>query len=302
VPTGLRLHFTDLVHAAKVGKCSERQELKMKAKNQIRTGSLMIDIRSWAIATVCLMFLGVSTVLAQTDSSESQDQWEFAGAIYLWGADINGQTGRGSSVEVTTSDLLDNLEMAFMGAFAARKNNWSLLADVVYLDLGVDKTVDLSISVGPTTIPVTTSASLDQQGLVLQFVGGYSLYSEGSSRLDLIGGARYLDLDTDLFLELDSLGPGQSRAIKDSLSVWDAVVGLQGNASLGEQWFLPYHVDVGFGQSKLTWQAVAGIGFRAGRAVDLALVYRHLEWDFDSTRLIDDINFSGPTLGVIFRW
>jgi hypothetical protein len=31
-------------------------------------------------------------------------------------------------------------------------------------------------------------------------------------------------------------------------------------------------------------------------------VYRHLEWDVDSTRVIDDINFSGPTLGVVFRW
>jgi hypothetical protein len=37
--------------------------------------------------------------------------------------------------------------------------------------------------------------------------------------------------------------------------------------------------------------------------VDVALVYRHLEWDIDdSARVIDDINFSGPTLGVIFRW
>jgi hypothetical protein len=274
----------------------------MKTKNQIRTGSLMIDIRSRAIATVCLMFLGVSPALAQTDSSESQDQWEFSAAIYLWGADISGHTVGGSEVVVGISDLVDNLEMAFMGAFAARKNNWSLLADVVYLDLGADKTVDLSIPVGPIQIPVTTSASLDLQGLVLQFLGGYSLYSEGSSRLDLIGGARYLDLDTDLFLELQSLGPGQSRTISDSLSVWDGVVGLKGNASLGERWYMPYYVDVGAGQSKLTWQAAAGIGFRAGRVVDLALVYRHLEWDFDSTRLIDDINFSGPTLGVIFRW
>jgi hypothetical protein len=274
----------------------------VKAKNQIRTGSLMIDIRSRAIATVCLMFIGVSPVLAQTESSASQDEWQYSAAIYLWGADIGGQTVRGSEVEIGFSDLLDNLEMAFMGAFAARKNNWSLLADVVYLDLGTDKTVDLSIPVGPIQIPVTTSASLDLQGLVLQFLGGYSLYSEGSSRLDLIGGARFLDLDTDLFLELQSLGPGQSRAISDSLSTWDAIVGLKGNTSLGERWYMPYYVDVGAGDSKLTWQAAAGIGFRAGRVWDLALVYRHLEWDFDSTRLIDDINFSGPTLGVIFRW
>lgn len=43
-------------------------------------------------------------------------------------------------------------------------------------------------------------------------------------------------------------------------------------------------------------------GYKATRWLDLALAYRHLEWDFSSTRVIDDFNISGPTLGVIFRW
>jgi len=267
-----------------------------------RIRSIIRDTWGRVIAVLCLALFGGSPVLAQTESSSSQDQWQFSAAIYLWGADVSGQMVRGSEVEVDFSDLVDNLEMAFMGAFAARKNNWSFLTDVIYLDLGVDNTADLSVPVGPIQVPVTTSTELDLQGLILQFAGGYSLYSEGSSRLDLIGGARYLDLDTDLFLELQSLGPGQSRTLSDSLTAWDGIVGLKGHASLGERWFLPYYVDIGAGQSKLTWQAAAGIGFRAGQVWDLALVYRHLEWDLDSTRLIDDINFSGPTLGVIFRW
>jgi hypothetical protein len=266
------------------------------------SGSIACNTRIGAIAALCLLLFGGSPALAQTESSESQDQWQFAGAIYLWGADISGQTVRGSDVEVEFSDLLDNLEMAFMGSFAARKNKWALLTDFIYLDLGVDKTADLSIPIGDIQIPVTTSLSLDMQGLVIQIAAGYSLYSEGRSRLEVIGGARYLDLDTDMFLELESLGPGQSRTISDSLSTWDGIVGLHGNASLGERWYMPYYVDVGTGDSKLTWQAAAGIGYRAGRVWDLVLVYRHLEWDIDSTKLIDDINFSGPTLGVIFRW
>jgi hypothetical protein len=45
------------------------------------------------------------------------------------------------------------------------------------------------------------------------------------------------------------------------------------------------------------------IQFSDYREGDVALVYRHLEWDIDdSARVIDDIDFSGPTLGVIFRW
>jgi hypothetical protein len=260
------------------------------------------DTRISVIAALCIAVLGVSPVLAQTDSSASQDQWQFSGAIYMWGADMAGQTIGGSEVEVGFSDLVDNLEMAFMGAFVARKNNWSLLTDVIYLDIGVENTTELSIPIGGNLLPVTTTTDLDVKSRVMHFAGGYGLYSEGKSRLDLIGGARYLDLSMDLFLELQSLGPGQSRTISESLTTWDGIIGLKGQASLGERWYLPYYVDVGTGDSKLTWQASAGIGFRAGRVWDLALVYRHLEWDFDSTRVIDDLNISGPTLGVIFRW
>ena len=254
------------------------------------------------IAVLCFAVSSASPVLAQTDSSVPEDEWQFSGAIYLWGADMGGTTMRGSEVEVGFSDLVDNLEMAFMGAFAARKNNWSFLTDVIYLDLGVDKTADLSIPIGGMQVPVTTTTNVDVQSWVLHFAGGYRLYSEGKSNLDLVAGARYLDLSMDLFLELQSLGPGQSRTISESLTAWDGIVGLKGHASLGERWFLPYYIDVGTGQSDLTWQAAAGIGYRAGKVWDVALVYRHLEWNLDSTRVIDDMTISGPTLGVIFRW
>ena len=255
------------------------------------------------LTAVAITAMALPTLaLAETDSAATQDQWQFAGALYLWGADIGGETNRGSEVEVDFSDLVDNLEMGFMGAFAARKNKWSLLTDVIYLDLGADKTADLSVPVGPIQVPVTTSTSLDLEGWILNLAGGYKLYSEDKSRLDLIFGARYLDLGMDLFLQLQSLGPGQSRTVSDSLTAWDGIIGLQGRESLGERWYLPYYVDIGAGDSDLTWQAAGGIGFQASRLVDLALVYRHLEWDLKSTRVIDKINFSGLTFGVIFRW
>jgi hypothetical protein len=202
------------LHRTTVFTSAEQEEitwLNLMTKNQ----SMARDTRIGVIAALCFAVFGVSPILAQSDSSATQDQWQFSGAIYLWGADIGGQTIRGSEVEVEFSDLFDNLEMAFMGAFAARKNNWSLLADVIYMDLGVDKTADLSVPVGGIPIPVTTSVSLDVQGLILHFAGGYNLYTKGETRLDLIGGARYLDLDQDMFLALQSLGPGLSRTISE---------------------------------------------------------------------------------------
>ena len=239
---------------------------------------------------------------AQTLSAESQDRWEYTGAIYLWAADLGGRTINGSEVEVGFSQLVDNLEMGFMGAFAAKKNDWSFLTDVVYLDVSADKTVDLSIPVGPVQIPVTTATELDLAGWVVHFAGGYEMSSADNSSNDLIAGVRYLDLDMDLFLELESLGPGQSRTVSESLTAWDFIVGVKGRTSAGERWYFPYYLDIGVGDSDTTWQVSAGIGFQAGKAWDVALVYRHLEWDLDSTRVIDDLDFSGPTLGAVFRW
>lgn len=259
-------------------------------------------VRSAKVAALCTAVLCVSPVLAQTNTSDSQDQWKYSGAIYLWGADLGGRTIDGSEVEVGFSDLVDNLETGFMGAFEARKNDWSLLTDIIYLDIGANKTADLSVPVGPIQVPVTTATNLGLQGLIWHVSGGYELYSANDSRLDLVGGVRYLDLDMDLFLELQSLGPGQSRTVSESLTAWNGIIGLKGRASLGERWYLPYYFDLGAGDSDSTWQLAVGIGFQAGSGWDVALVYRYLEWNLASTRVIKDLDFSGPSLGVFFRW
>ena len=254
---------------------------------------------------VLALFLAAITVgpmYAQTDDTEISDTWQFAGAVYLWGAGMDGKTQSGTEVAVDFGDLVDNLEMGFMGAFEARKGKWMFLTDVIYLDIGANKSVDVSIPIGPGAIDVTTNASLDLTGLVLHFAGGYNLWVDDKSRLDLVAGARYLDLDTTVVLSLEALGPGRSVTLAESGSVWDAIVGVKGNLGLGERWYLPYYLDIGTGESDFTWQATGGVSFRAASWVDLALVYRHLEWDLGSDPLVADINFSGPAFGAIFRF
>ena len=40
--------------------------------------------------------------------------------------------------------------------------------------------------------------------------------------------------------------------------VWDAVVGIRGQFELSGRWFMPFHLDVGTGDSDVTWQTTAG--------------------------------------------
>jgi opacity protein-like surface antigen len=71
--------------------------------------------------------------------------------------------------------------------------------------------------------------------------------------------------------------------------------------ALGKYISIPYYLDAGTGESKFTWQATAGISYHATEWLDIDLVYRYLYWDIGKNGL-EDINFSGPLLGLVFLW
>ena len=45
---------------------------------------------------------------------------------------------------------------------------------------------------------------------------------------------------------------------------WDGIVGAKGAFALGDKhkWVVPYYVDIGTGDSDVTWQAELGVGYR----------------------------------------
>ena len=108
---------------------------------------------------------------------------------------------------------------------------------------------------------------------------------------------------TDLHLEID--GPNEtpllSRTLSPSVKLWDGVVGIEGHLGLGGRWRMPYHLDVGTGNSDLTYQALAGVayGFRWG---NLSLTYRYLFYDEGDGGMVQDFSLGGPVLGAGFRF
>ena len=84
--------------------------------------------------------------------------------------------------------------------------------------------------------------------------------------------------------------------------LWDAIIGVRGKSRLQDsRWFVPYHLDIGSGSSLLTWQAAVGIGY-AFKWGDAQLAYRHLSYEQEDGKLLQDLSFSGPALGVTFRF
>lgn len=88
-----------------------------------------------------------------------------------------------------------------------------------------------------------------------------------------------------------------------SESLWDGVIGVQRQASFGanREWFVPYYLDIGTGQSDFTWQGLIGIGYHFhGGAVTAA--WRYLDYKFKSGKALESFDLNGPAIGVTFRW
>jgi hypothetical protein len=230
---------------------------------------------------------------AKADTGSGQDGWKFSGAAYLWAAGVEGTDAAGDDIDVSFSDVLEDLDGGLMGILAARKGRWTLLADVIYLSIHQETSSTANIF----GIPAKIDVDVKLEGFVSTFGVAYRVIDEDMTRLDLLAGARYFNLDVDL--EADVGG----RKVKDSDSedVLDGIIGAQVLIDLSERWYLSCYGDVGAGDSKLTWQAWPGIGYRLEK-VDVVAGYRHLEWETDDGDTIDDLNFSGPMLGVKFRF
>ena len=143
--------------------------------------------------------------------------------------------------------------------------------------------------------PIKAELSVGLENIVSTFGAGWEIVDTGSTQIEVVGAARYLAMDVDIKFHLE---PVSEEKESDSASNWDGVVGLRGRTDLSDRWYLTYYADVGAGDSDLTWQASAGINYRF-QALDVTLGYQHLEWEFDD-QLLDDLEMSGPALGVKF--
>lgn len=219
------------------------------------------------------------------------DRWIYGAEVYLWGASVGGKTVAGDDIDVSFTDLVPKLDMGFMATLAAARGKWTAFADIVYLDVSDDIKGTANI-IGQ---PVRLELDAKLKGFVTTLGGAYNFFESGGTRLNAILGARYEWLDLEL--EFD-VGPFKEK-VSETGSTWDAIVGLRGKTDLSDKWYLTYYADIGTGESDLTWQALAAVNYRFGRA-DAVLGYRYLKWDFDDTNVLDNLNLSGPFAGVKF--
>ncbi len=252
---------------------------------------------------------GLAPVAAQAQAANDRWQWELG--VYGWFPAIGSTTSfpsgaSGPSIDVSAKDVIDALKMTFMGQIEARKGQWGVWSDLVYSDLGGSKDGSRDFTVGGQPVGASANLGLDIKTTAWSLAGIYNLTSTPEHTTDLLFGARMLKMKQRLNWSLASSIPElPTRSGEASVEAtnWDAIVGLKGRYYFGAErkWFLPYYADVGTGESSLTWQINAGVGYKFDWG-SVFTTWRYLDYDFKSGTALQSMDMNGAVIGVTFRW
>ncbi len=230
------------------------------------------------------------------DVTQESSAWKQQLVIYGWLPTFNGTLTYqipGEADEESDFSMIDELDAVFMASYEVRKDKWSFLTDVIYLGLSGGETVR-------SGTPLETSFDEEFTAWLLSFYGGYTAVDTGKVTLDIIAGMRYFSMDIDAKIDL----PGNrlpTISLSPSVEVYDAVIGVKGKVDITENWYVPYLFDIGAGDSDLTWQGQASIGYRFGWG-DVLATYRYVHYEKDGLNLIEDFDLYGPKVGVVFHF
>lgn len=231
-----------------------------------------------------LVLLGLMTSQPAAAAGEA---WQYEVTPYLLAAGMEGTVGvMGDSVpvDVSFSDIWDNLDAGFMGVFTAQKGPWSFAVEGVYMKLEDEVT---GPALGIVSADVTNSMYI-AQGTV-----GYRVLDE-KTKVDLLGALRWTKLDADM----DIAGPLTTRSVSGDESWTDAVVGVRVLHPVADHVTLMGYADVGGGGSDLTYQFMGGVNWEFKKDFTAKVGYRYLSWDYENDGTVWDMTASGPYLGL----
>lgn len=226
--------------------------------------------------------------------SPPASNWEFSVTPYLFLARLNGTVGalgRTAQVNASFSDIFHNLDFAAMGTFEARKGNWLVLVDGMYISLSGKKV---------TPNPLFSDIDVEVKELVFDPEVGYRVVKGKGGTIDLLAGARIWHVKSHITFQ-PRISPLVD--VEESKNWADPVVGARGIANLSPRTFLIGKFDVGgFGiSSDFTGQAFGGVGFQVKPRVALLGGYRYLRVDYVNGGFIFKTDMSGIALGAKFK-
>ena len=205
--------------------------------------------------------------LALAANPANADAWSFQIEPYLLGITIDGDAGigrvTGADVDISTSDIIDSLNMGGMVHFEARhESGWGVALDYAFMDLSDDIT-------GPRG--GVLSDDVRQGVLEAMLVKGTQ---SGDAQLDYFAGLRWWDNDVDVTIDPVILPGTVSASVEED---WvDLIIGARWKNPISEKWSFVLKGDIGAGGADFTASTVVGFRYRIGELTELDLGYKAL--------------------------
>jgi hypothetical protein len=262
-------------------------------------------------------FICLSASGAHAGPPARDGQWHFAFTPYVWlptihttltfdlppdeGASINNELGP------------KNLNFALLLNGEARLDDWAIVGDFIYLDLSSTGSRVTSVGSGDSLVGIPRDRNLGTQtelkGYIAQLAGSYTVVRGEATFLDALAGVRVLHPEVSMDWSLDSSIAGSGFTLQRTghvdrdATLVDGIVGARGRTWFGDsgRWFVSYYADVGAGDSSLTWQAFAGLGYTLSWGEAL-VGYRYLSYDQSEGKLVQDMSFKGALIGASWRF
>lgn len=249
-----------------------------------------------ALITNAAVAADVSPLLiGEPRPAEAEGGWTFSVAPYFWIAGLSGDTAQFGMptvhIDSSFSDILGNLDFAFMAAGEARYDRFSVIGDVIYTKLSADAETPLGILA--SDVDVTSESFSGLLGL------GYAVLDGPDGHLDVVGGIKLWSVETTISLSGGLLG---RREASDSATCVDGVVGLRGKYSFTPEIYLTGWGLVGGGGADIDWDVALGIGYDFNDRVSSIAGYRALGVDYSDDGFLFDTVQQGPILGVAIKF
>jgi hypothetical protein len=239
-------------------------------------------------------FAGVVSAQSAPPATASPDDWQISVTPYVFLPRLKGTigiVGETAEVNASFSDIFRNLDFAAMGTFEARKRNWVVLVDGMYMSLSGTKV---------TPSPFFSDIDVEVKQTIITPQVGYRAVNTERGSIDLLAGARIWHVKSHLTFQ-PLIRPLVD--VEGSRNWADPIVGARGTATLSPRTFVLGEFDAGgFGiGSDFTGQVFGGVGFQLKPRVALIGGYRYLRVDYVNEGFIYRTSLSGITLGARFK-
>lgn len=239
--------------------------------------------------------VGVPAAAAATQASDRV----FQVSPYIWASGVSGRVSPlrwtpTVPLDLSFGELLDDLRFGGFVMAYVRRNRFVATADAMYVNLAERQDIRALPGLGPTP---GLSARVESAQFAAAIMAGWRAIEGPRARVDLLAGARFWSVSTDLTARMGGL----SRSWSEDFSWIDPIIGFRAFLPIDGRFSALVQGDVGVGERE-TWGGLAALNLALGDHATVSLGYKVLSVDYDQGGHVFDTTLRGPALGLTWRF